>query len=176
MKSSIISIWVLVISIGIGAFTNAQDRNANDENVDGNFLNEVIQANSAEVRLGQLARQKSNNSEVRTFGSMLEDDHSAANKAAQKLAQSSNIAVSVNPNNEQDNTYDRLSQLSGSQFDAEFTAVMIKDHRQNIEKFEIQAVHGDDATSQYARQFLPVLHHHLEIAEHLQDNKTKSTD
>jgi hypothetical protein len=44
---------------------------------------------------------------------------------------------------------------------------MIKDHREDIAKFEAQTRNGDRETARLARMQLPVLRKHLRIAESL---------
>lgn len=46
------------------------------------FLKEAIEGNLAEVQMGQLAQKQGTSDGVRSFGQMLEKDHSDANKKA----------------------------------------------------------------------------------------------
>ena len=51
------------------------------------FLKDAIQGNFAEVALGQLAIERAQSEEVKAFGRMLIDDHTANNQKAQASAQ-----------------------------------------------------------------------------------------
>src|SRR5882757_7250100 len=46
------------------------------------FLKKAIQGNYAEAKMGQLAQQNGQSDDVKNFGRMLADDHSAANQRA----------------------------------------------------------------------------------------------
>ena len=43
------------------------------------FLKKAIEGNYAEAKMGQLAQQNGQSDDVKKFGQMLSDDHSAAN-------------------------------------------------------------------------------------------------
>jgi predicted outer membrane protein len=45
---------------------------------------------------------------------------------------------------------------------------MVMGHQKEIEKFEEQAQDGDDEVAQYAKQTLPVLNTHLDMAKKIE--------
>jgi putative membrane protein len=57
--------------------------------------------------------------------------------------------------------------MSGPAFDREFVRYMIEDHRKDIHAFEATKV-GLRPDGELARQTLPALRKHLEMAEQLQ--------
>jgi putative membrane protein len=60
---------------------------------------------------------------------------------------------------------DRLSKLSGSEFDREFTTQMLKDHAKVISAFNRQAQGGGDPELRaWAAKTLPALHEHEKMA------------
>lgn len=128
------------------------------------FITDAIQGNLAEVKLGQLAQQKSSNDQVRSFGMMLEKDHGAANDQAKQVAHAINVTAPHAPNDKQQATYDKLSKLSGSDFDKEFAKAMVDDHKKDIRKYELESKEKD-AAGRYATQTLPKLKEHLKMAE-----------
>jgi len=130
------------------------------------FIKDAIEGNMAEVKLGQLAQQKSSNSQVKQFGMMLEKDHGAANDQAKQAAQTMGVAVPTEPNKMQQHTYDKLSKLSGDSFDKEFAKDMVDDHQKDVQKYEM-AAKKSDAAGTYAQQTLPKLREHLKMAESL---------
>jgi len=134
---------------------------------DQTFVKKAIEGNLAEVQMGQLAQQKANNSNVRNFGQMLVNDHSANNQQAMTLAQQLHITPPSSPNAEQKRTYDRLSKLSGDAFDREFARVMVADHQKDIKEFQTEAKSKTPQVADYAKDTLPHLQQHLQAAQSL---------
>jgi putative membrane protein len=55
--------------------------------------------------------------------------------------------------------------MSGRAFDREVRQYMINDHRKDIAAFRAQARSGDRATASYAAATVPVMQHHLAMAQ-----------
>jgi putative membrane protein len=134
----------------------------------GVFITEAIQGNLAEVEMGKLAQQKGDTDAVRSFGQTLVSDHSAANDKAMDAAKELGVNPPDQPNGKQKKSYEKLSKLSGSAFDRQFKHMMVMDHKEDIQKFQKEANRrGDDAAVQYAKETLPTLKKHLELAQAL---------
>jgi len=88
------------------------------------FLKEAIEGNFAEVQMGQLAQKQGNSDGVRSFGQMLEKDHSDANKKAVDVANSLGMTPPTEPSKKQKADYDKMSKMSGTQFDKAFATHM----------------------------------------------------
>lgn len=134
-----------------------------------NFIKEAIQGNLAEVQVGQLAQEKGSIQGVRDFGAMLVKDHQLANEKAAEVAQHLSIAPPDKPGLKQKAVYDKLSHLSGARFDREFTKSMVKDHQEDIAKYQKES-QLTGAAADYAKQTLPKLHDHLKMAEELEQS------
>jgi putative membrane protein len=136
------------------------------------FLKEAIEGNFAEVQMGQLAKKQASSDGVRSFREMLEKDHSAANQKATAAATTLGMTPPTSPNKKQTADYDKMSKLSGAQFDRMFVTHMIADHKKDIKDYE-KAAKKKDAAGSYATEALPTLHKHLETAQSLSaGNKT----
>ena len=135
------------------------------------FLTEAIEGNLAEVQMGELAQKNGVSINVRSFGKMLEQDHSEANRKARAAANSLGITPPSEPNSKQKADYDRLSKLNGTAFDAEFADHMVTDHKEDIQKYEKAATMNDSAGA-YAKETLPTLRKHLQTAESLKSATT----
>jgi putative membrane protein len=133
------------------------------------FIKDAIQGNLAEVQVGQLAQEKGSIQGVRDFGAMLVKDHQAANEQASAVAQHMSITPPDKPGLKQKAVYDKLSQLSGPQFDREFTKSMVKDHQEDIAKYQKES-QLTGAAADYAKRTLPKLHDHLKMAEELEQS------
>ena len=131
------------------------------------FLHDAIQGDNSETRLGALIAARGSSAEVRRFGRTLERDHSTAKGQAAAVAHRMRVSVPGSMMPEARSEYAKLERLHGRAFDREVRRYMIHDHREDIDKFEAQARHGDRRTAKLARAQLPVLRKHLRIAESL---------
>jgi len=132
------------------------------------FLKQAIRGDLAETQIGQLAQQKSINAEVKSFGQELVTDHSQAKTEATSLAETMKVTVPTKPDRKAQTEYEKLSKLSGSAFDKEFASFMVKDHQEDIAKFQKEAQANDGQVSALAQKTLPVLQKHLQAAQALE--------
>jgi putative membrane protein len=147
------------------------------------FWNEAAQDGLAEINLGSLALQKSQNDEVKQLAQKVVDDHTAANNELTALAAGKNVKLPTDVNAKQKAVYDKLNALSGDQFDMEFVKTLVKDHESAVKLFQKQADSGKDAeVKAFAAKTLPTLQSHLEMAKSMSDkmngmkNPKKSDD
>ncbi|MEO1968395.1 MAG: DUF4142 domain-containing protein [Sphingomonadaceae bacterium] len=132
------------------------------------FLTKAMKGDNSEVKLGKLAVSQAAGQRVRDFGRMLADDHSKAKAQVAALATSLGVAVTDEPSDRANIEYEKLKELSGSQFDKEFVSYMIEDHRADIEAFENEASSDDPPIVKHmAANTLPTLKKHLEKAQSL---------
>jgi putative membrane protein len=135
---------------------------------DDTFMPEAMQINLAEIQMGKLAQEKGNSEEAKNYGQVLATDHSANEFLAKQLAQQLGVSVPTQPGQEQQAGYEKLSKLSGPDFDRELAGMMVQGHRQAIGLFEKQEkLRG--ATSDYVKLSLPMLRWHLRLAESLSE-------
>ena len=70
------------------------------------------------------------------------------------------------PSAKQKANKERLSKLSGEEFDKAYMSDMLKDHRTDIAAFEQESDSGKDSDiKEFASQALPTLREHLKQAE-----------
>ena len=130
------------------------------------FIKEAAEGNLAEVQMGQLAQQKSQNAEIKELAQALVTHHSQANQQLQTVAQQQGAKLPTKPASHHERALKRLERLSGSQFDQEFATEQIRDHLKDIQKYEQSSKHLQDAAlNQYIQQTLPVLRQHLQMAQ-----------
>lgn len=128
------------------------------------FLKEAIEGDLAEMKMGELAQQKGQSEDVKKFGQMLQQDHGKNLQQAQQLAQQGGMTPPNQPSNAQKKTHDKLSKLSGSQFDRQFARDMVSDHKKDISMFEKEAK-GKGPVAEFAQQTVPALQKHLQMAQ-----------
>ena len=166
------------------------------------FLMKAMEANAAEVKLGELAESKAQDQRVKDFAAMVVKDHTMAldkmqmlmdQRATDKVSRATKTdwhTMKLTPM--QQKTFDRLSKLSGSEFDREFMQTMVTDHMAAVRDFETHAKsHGGSATTSttgrqkpapdntkpdyardtdtvaFANEMVPTLKNHLEMAQNI---------
>jgi putative membrane protein len=134
--------------------------------LDQQFLNKAIQGDLAEVKIGSLAQEKGQSAEVKQFGKMLEQDHSAHLQKAEQTAAELGASAPTEPDAKSKATYDKLSTMSGVKFDNAFAKAMISDHKRAIATYKQQSK-SKGPLADFATETLPTLQEHLETAESL---------
>jgi len=125
----------------------------------------------AEVEIGRLASDKATSQQVKDFAKKMVDDHSKANDELKSIASSKNITVPTETDAKHKATIDRLSKLSGEQFDRAFAQDMLSDHKKAVSAFKTESKSGKDPeVKAFASKTLPTLEAHLKEAQDL--NKT----
>jgi putative membrane protein len=132
------------------------------------FLKEAIRGDIAETKIGELAQKQAGSADVKAFGQELTTDHGQHLTQVETLAKSMNVTVPTKPKREATEEYNKLSKLSGKAFDQEFVSYMVKDHKEDIAKYQKEAQGGDAEIAALAKKTLPTLQKHLETAQSLQ--------
>jgi putative membrane protein len=149
--------------------SKAHDQGSNTANrmgSDHTFVTKAAQGGLAEVKLGQLATQKASSSDVKAFGQQMVDDHSKANDELKQLASTKGITLPTDTDAKHQATYDRLSKLSGAEFDRAYMKDMVSDHKEDVSEFRTESQRGSDPdVKAWAAKTLPTLEHHLQMAE-----------
>jgi putative membrane protein len=137
---------------------------------DRKFVMEALKGGMAEVELGKLASEKGSNDAVKQFGKRMADDHGKAGDELKKIAQEKGITPPSELDAKHKKLHDRLSKLSGAQFDRAYVDEMVKDHRKDVKDFQREAEKAKDSdVKSYASKTLPTLQDHLKEIEGLQN-------
>jgi putative membrane protein len=161
--------WATLIVVGVGLWparmTLAQGPQLGD--ADRAFIKMAASSGQAEIQLGKLAAERADRAEMRDFAKRLERDHTEANLELLKLLDTQHIDVSRDMTSYQE-TADRLSKLSGIEFDRAFVQQMVRDHEETVAKFAAEAKEGHNPELKaYAAKLLPTLQEHLQLARDL---------
>ena len=180
MKGTILKKFGLAAAIGglalcTGIATMAQTPEKPTEanqmaqgSTDATFAKHAAQGGMAEVKMGQLAKDKGSNDSVKMFGQRMVQDHSAANEKLKGVASQESISLPTRLNAQDQATYDRLSKLSGHAFDHTYAQDMVQDHVKDIAEFKKEAANGtDSAIKGFASDTLPTLQDHLKMARQM---------
>ena len=134
---------------------------------DQKFLMEGMQGDMAEVQMGKLAQQKGQSEDVKQFGQMLEQDHGQHLQMAKQEAQQLGVTPPNGPNAKQKAAYEKMSKLSGAQFDKQFAQHAVADHKKDIAEYQKHAK-SKGPLAQYAEETLPTLEKHLKTAQSIE--------
>lgn len=138
---------------------------------DQTFLKEAATGGLMEVELGRLATEKASSAEVKQFGQRMVDDHSKANQQLSTIAQQKSVQIPTELTGKAKADYDRLSKLSGEQFDRAYMQMMVRDHRKDVADFRKQSTSAKDSElKSFASQTLPTLEEHLKMAQQTQSS------
>lgn len=135
---------------------------------DAHFVMMASRINQAEIMLGQLAAQRGETQNERTYGAMLVRDHTQSATALSRIADPLRLRVATAPGKMAVTMYQQLQAAPAGQFDTRFNQAMIAGHEHAIRLFQTEALHGQSgALRAFAQESLPVLQHHLQVAQSL---------
>ena len=110
---------------------------------DKNFVHDLAIANMAEVELGRLAVDHGANAEVKKFGQMMIDDHTAAGNKLNTIASQHTVEVPAQIDDKHKDLHDKLAKLNGADFDREYISAMIDGHQDVADKLESRIDRAD---------------------------------
>jgi putative membrane protein len=161
-------VFLLPASVVLAADTKSTSPDASTKlsKDESTFVMEAAEGGMMEVQLGKLAQEKAGDDKVKQFGKRMEQDHSKANNELKKIASDKGIQLSTDLNKKHKTKVDKLTKLSGADFDKQYMNDMVSDHKEDIKKFQRVADKGKDADlKQFASKTLPTLKEHLQLAE-----------
>jgi putative membrane protein len=137
---------------------------------DADFAVEAADGGMLEVQLAQLAIANGASKQVKDFAQSMVKEHSKANEELKSLATQKNITLPGTLSEDSKKKYDKLAEKRGKEFDEAYCELMVKDHKDDIDKFKKEADDGNDADiKSWASEKLPTLQHHLSLAENMED-------
>lgn len=103
------------------------------------FIKKAAVANMAEIQLGQLAGTKAESPDVKQFAQMMVDQHTKALEELRQVATASNVALPTELDKKHQKLHDKLSKLSGHEFDREYMDAMVDGHKDVAKMLEKQS-------------------------------------
>ena len=134
------------------------------------FLTEVASSNLLEMTLGQMAVKNAQNPEVKQFGQLMVDYHTKAQQELKSVAEGMNLALPTALLPRHQKLVEKLSDLSGAQFDRKYMNVMEEAHKEALAKFEmVSNAAPTTSVRAFAIRALPNLRTHEHQADQLED-------
>jgi putative membrane protein len=133
------------------------------------FATQVAVIGQAEIELGQLALQQTQNPGVRNYAQRMVADHQAAAAKLTKIAGAEQLELPQALDAEHQALKDKLSGLRGAAFDREYVKAMAVGHDQAVALFEAASQAGQmpSGLKEFAAATLPTLKEHMEMAHEL---------
>jgi len=133
---------------------------------DHTFVNAAALGGMAEVELGNLAKEKASNPDVKSFGDRMATDHGKANDELKSWAQQKNVTLPTELDAKHKATKDRLAKLSGEAFDKAYMHEMVTDHTHDVSAFKRESTSAKDPDLKaWAGKTLPTLEEHMKLAK-----------
>ena len=137
----------------------------------GSFIQDQLALGRKQQGLAELAAERATRPEVKALAQSIVQDHEATYADLRQMAQRQSVTVS---DPEQLRTErDRLSQLSGAEFDREYLTEMIADHERAVTTLEEASRSGDAQVKSWASTALPRVRQHLEQSQRLQGGSSR---
>jgi putative membrane protein len=160
---------------------------------DESFVQQALKSGENEVAMAKLAAEKATASELKQLAEMLAQDHGQVNEQLRLIAQKSGgpkqgdtpsapgqrsesgpPGVSPGAGPATSPELEKLSKLSGPEFDKEFLAAIVAGHEKSVELYEKASTQlKDGAAKKLATDTLPKIKEHLQQAKSLLAQKTK---
>lgn len=134
------------------------------------FMTKAASGGMMEVELGNLAQEKAQHADVKSFGQMMVTDHTKANEELKALAASKGITL---PDSMSQDHMDRITELrekTGADFDNAYMDLMVEDHQEDVDLFEDASQNLEDPEAKsFASKTVATLRQHHDRAKQVND-------
>src|SRR5262245_12728985 len=153
----------LIASVsGLGSATHAYSAEREPmTDLGHSFLQKAAEGHYAEVALGQLAVQKASHDQVKQYGARMIQDHQKVGEEVSKLTSQGGSPLPSQLSMPHQQIKQKLSQLSGKDFDIAYIAFVIGDHTKDLGELEQGAkTLADPRVAQWTASTMPLLKDH----------------
>jgi putative membrane protein len=139
---------------------------------DQEFLRSALESSVGRVQLGQLAQQKSQSADIQQFGQLMVRDHTQLNEQViAPIAMQLGVQGPKGISKKDKQLLSSLSGLSGAQFDEMYIKAMVKDHKQDLKKFNGEAFMAlDPNLRRAAKQGTDLISQNLQLIQQIAQN------
>jgi putative membrane protein len=130
---------------------------------------QAVEMHNAEIALARIASGKAQNPKVKSFAEMLIKDHTDALRKLQSVQ--GVTTTNMKPSARHQANAERLSKISGSEFDREYMRAAVSDHQEALRFFEQQSKADDSAAplpgnlAKVSQEIIPAIREHLQKAQ-----------
>jgi putative membrane protein len=141
------------------------------------FVKEVAISDMFEIDSSKLAQDKGNAPE-KPFASQMVTDHTKTSTELKTLVSSGKVKADLPTalDSSHQSKLDKLKGESGKDFSSDYDSMQVSAHKDAVSLFERYAKGGDNSDlKDWAGKTLPMLKHHLEMAENLKKKSAGAT-
>lgn len=136
------------------------------EEKDADFVVNAVASNLAEIKIAQLAKNKSSDDQVQAMATKLEEQHTKILNELKAYADKKGIAIPLQETDKDAKEMSKLSEESPDKFDEQWCDAMEDRHEQSINKFEARRDKTEDPELRdWIIATLPGLKEHLSMIE-----------
>ncbi|OWK70076.1 DUF4142 domain-containing protein [Pedobacter sp. AJM] len=141
------------------------------DEADAKFATTAAAGGMAEVELSKLALQKSSNTQIKEFATMMVTDHGNANTELMGIAKTKNITLPTTVDADHQKKLDDLSKKSGAEFDKAYVSDMIDGHKSTLKLMEDESRDAKDTELKaFANKTAPIVQSHLVMINKINDS------
>jgi len=138
-----------------------------DGAIPATFVKKAALDGMTEVELGRIALLKSRDPKIRDFAERMLEDHGKTNEELGALAKRKGLSVPMALDPEHRSAIQALNARSGTAFDTAYSQHTAGDHSKAIALFQGAITGPDEDLAAFAKETLPTLEQHKEMAEAL---------
>jgi len=132
------------------------------------FAKKVASANTFEIQSSELANERAQSGEVKSFADQMIQDHRKAGEDFKAAVQAANISPppAEEPDAKQKATLTKLRSAQGAAFDKAYVSAQLAAHKEAVSLFRNYSKSGRTAPlKDFAQTTLPTLEHHLSMVQ-----------
>jgi putative membrane protein len=142
IRSLAAAVILLALTTAPAAHAATSELNAQDKT----YLQEVHQANLAEIAAGKLAQSKGSSQQVKDLGAMMVTDHTKLDAGLRQVAATVKVSLPAAPTADQQAMQAKLANAPAGEFDAMYVSAQIVGHAQVMQLGAREAAAGADTT------------------------------
>jgi putative membrane protein len=119
-----------------------QDQMLDPYAMDKDFIKSVTESSATEVHLGKIAQDKASSDAVKELGKHMVEAHTNTGQQLKQAAAALNVQVSTEPPRKAMKAEDKLTKLSGADFDRAYIKLAADEQKQTAKQFEREAKNG----------------------------------
>jgi putative membrane protein len=154
------------------AFAADKEKSDKPTAAESAFILKAADAGMTEVELGKIAEKNGQKADVKSFGGQMVKDHGAANDKLISVAAKMNGTVPDKVSAQHQAAIDKMSKMSGAEFDTAYVNAMVEDHEKVAAEFEkARGEVKNEDLKKFIDDTLPVVKGHLKMAKEMQAAK-----
>jgi putative membrane protein len=161
-----------VAILAVSAADSTNNSHGSFSESDYHFAANAASGGTLEIALGKVAADKASDPAVKQFGQKMVDDHTKAGDALGKIASQKGATLPMELTAAQQKHIDKLSAMSGADFDKAYINMMVRAHKGMLKEFKHASENCDDNDlKMFAANTEPTVQEHLTAAEGLKTNE-----